>query len=211
MLIILILEDHPMMADAVKASLRDLPYKTKILIANTVRELQTEPVLMALKAPSLIISDLNLPDSQGLATVKLLQAQYPESPILVFSQLDDPTLESRIMALGALGFVSKSYQPKVFIAKIRAVAATLQNKQLQANDLQENTSADHLMLSLTSQQHKVLTLIANGLISSEVASQLEVTEATIRAHLTEIYSRLNVKNRTQASLFYSQWASRHDT
>jgi DNA-binding NarL/FixJ family response regulator len=205
---ILILEDHPMMVDAIKASLHELPFRTKIFVANTTRELQTEPRLVALTSPSLIISDLNLPDSQGLATLKRLQKQYPESPILVFSQVDDPTIEARIMAQGAVGFVSKSYQPKVFVAKIRAVVGALQNK-LPPSGLLADASTDKLMTGLTAQQRKVLALLANGLTSSEAAIQLEVTEPTIRTHLTEIYCRLNVKNRTQASLFYSQWASQN--
>ena len=209
---ILILEDHPMMVEAIKASLHDLLFKKKIFVANTVRALQAEPTLVALRTPSFIISDLNLPDSQGLVTLNHLQKRYPESPILVFSQVDDLRVEARILAQGAVGFVSKSHQPKVFLAKIRAMVGILEDKSPPSglnDNASKHKSANELMAGLTARQRKVLVLLARGLSSSDIATQLEVTEPTIRTHLTEIYSRLNVKNRTQASLFYSQWASQN--
>jgi DNA-binding NarL/FixJ family response regulator len=206
---ILIIEDHPMMVDAIKASVQGLPIKTIVFTASSLKELRNSPRLAGLKTPSLIVADLNLPDSQGVATVKHLRVQYPESVILVFSQSDDPLIEAQVMAKGAAGFVSKSYQPKVFLERLRRVVVNMQGK-LPDGQASEVTLADEPLDELTVQQRKVLSLLASGQTNLELAAQLEVTESTIRTHLSEIYRRLGVKSRTQATVLYLQWASQHD-
>jgi DNA-binding NarL/FixJ family response regulator len=162
----------------------------------------------ALRSLSLIVADLNLPDSQGLATLHQVRARFPDSPVLVFSQMDDPTIEAQVMALGAAGFASKSHQPKVFIERVRSMLSALPHAVLDSaadSPLQNQLQDD--MQTLTVQQRKILQLLALGRSNVEVAEQLEIAESTVKAHLTEIYQRLNVKNRTQAIVFYLNWAS----
>jgi len=198
-----------MMVDAIKASVQGLPIKTQVLTASSLKELRNSPRLAGLKTPSLIVADLNLPDSQGVATLKHLRAQYPLPPILIFSQSDDPSIEAQVMAKGATGFVSKSYQPKVFVERLRAMVADMQGK-LPEGEVDEVTLADQSLDDLTMQQRKVLSLLASGQTNLDLATQLEVSESTIRTHLSEIYRRLGVKSRTQATVLYLQWASQYE-
>lgn len=206
---ILIVEDHPMMVDAIKASVQGLPIKTQVFTASALKELRSSARLANLKTPALIVADLNLPDSQGVATLKYLRTQYPESSILVFSQSDDPSIEAQVIAKGAAGYVSKSYQPRVFVERLRAMMADLQGK-LPAGEVNEVTLADQSIEDLTMQQRKVLSLLASGQTNLAIAAQLEVSESTIRTHLSEIYRRLGVKSRTQATVLYLHWASQHE-
>ena len=201
-----------MMVDAIKASVQGLPFRLRVWMASTLAELQSNPQIAVLRSLSLIVADLNLPDSQGLATLRQLRARFPDSPVLVFSQMDDPTIEAQVMALGAAGYASKSHQPKVFIERVRSMLSALPQLVLDSADayplqppLQNQLQDD--MQTLTVQQRKILKLLALGRSNVEVAEQLEIAESTVKAHLTEIYQRLNVKNRTQAIVFYLNWAS----
>jgi len=209
MLTVLILEDHPMMVDAIKASVQGLPIKTQVFAASSLKDLKNSPRLADLKSPSFVVADLNLPDSNGVATLQYLKAQYPEAPILVFSQIEDPSIEAQVMAKGAAGFVSKSYQPKVFVERLREMIADIQRK-LPVDEIHEKASEDQPLEDLTVQQRKVLSLLASGQNNIEIATALEVSEATVRTHLSEIYRRLDVKSRTQATVLYLQWASQHE-
>ncbi len=212
---ILIIEDHPMMVDAIKTSIQGLTYRARVLTAGAFGELASKLSGMDTKTLSLIVADLNLPDSQGFATFMRLRTQFVGVPILIFSEVDDHATQKQVMALGALGFLSKSYQPKVFLERLRAVIASLpQQASLHTGAAQPSiTNAPSLqdpMESLTGQQRRVLKLLALGCSSQEIANQLEVSEPTVRSHLTEIYRRLDVKNRTQAIVLYLNSANQHD-
>ena len=198
-----------MMVDAIKASVQGLPIKTQVFAASSLKDLKNSPRLADLKSPSFVVADLNLPDSNGVATLQYLKAQYPEAPILVFSQIEDPSIEAQVMAKGAAGFVSKSYQPKVFVERLREMIADIQRK-LPVDGIHERASEDQPLEDLTVQQRKVLSLLASGQNNIEIATALEVSESTVRSHLSEIYRRLDVKSRTQATVLYLQWASQHE-
>jgi len=198
-----------MMVEAIKASVQGLPVKTQVFTASSLKELQNSPRLSQMEAPSFIVADLNLPDSNGIATLQHLKAQHPEAPILVFSQIDDTSIEAQVMVNGAAGFVSKSHQPKVFVERLRAMISDLQG-QLPTDYVSQVVLANQLPGDLTTQQRKVLSLLASGQTNIEIAKHLEVTESTIRTHLSEIYRRLRVKSRTQATVLYLQWASQSE-
>lgn len=212
---ILILEDHPMMVGPIKASVQGLPFKSKVFAASRLIELQTD-TRFATFAPHLIVADLNLPDSKGLATLEALQAQYPTAQILVFSQIDDVRIEAQVLKLGAYGYVSKSQPPKVFVERLHQALGDIQQQSLTPNgygramDAVELDPVDAAMESLTLQQRKVLVALASGRTNDAMALQLEISEATIRTHLTEIFQKLKVKNRSQAIVCYLHWASQHE-
>jgi DNA-binding NarL/FixJ family response regulator len=211
---ILIVEDHPMMVDAIKASVQGLLFKTRIYAVSSLSELQTDERVQAAGAFSLIVADLNLSDSEGLVTFYALRARYPLVEILVFSQINDPRIEAQLLRLGVAGYVAKSNQPKMLIQHMNRVLEKLHKAgsiedQIECHDSkhQEAEPAPSLVESLTRQQRKVLKLAASGHSSVEIASRLGVSEPTVRTHLTEVYRRLKVKNRAQAIVLYFHWTS----
>ncbi len=214
---ILILEDHPMMVDAIKASVQGLPFKTRIYAVSSLSELQTDERVQVAGAFSLIVADLNLPDSEGLATFYALQARHPLAEILIFSQINDPRIEAQLLRLGVAGYIAKSNQPKILTQQMNRVLEKLHkagsfDDQIECIDSKYDITDPALALvaNLTSQQLKVLKLLSSGQSSTEIASRLEVSEPTVRTHLTDIYRRLEVKNRTQAIVLYFRWVSLND-
>ncbi len=214
MLKILILEDHPMMVDAIRASVQGTSFKTKVYVANSLHDLTTNARLLAMATPAMIVSDLNVPDSQGFATLQFLRERYPSTPILVFSQNDEPMIEQRALALGATAFVNKSRHPKVFVQKLQEMLSDIHERTpawIDAQSAEEDAQDDEARFTdLTPQQNKVLMGLANGLGTSKIAEHLDMAEQTVRAHLTDIYQRLGVKNRSQAVVLYLQWKSHHE-
>jgi DNA-binding NarL/FixJ family response regulator len=163
---------------------------------------------------------LNVPDSQGFATLGFLRERYPSTPILVFSQNDEFMIEQRALALGATAFVNKSQHPKVFVQKLQEMLpdihertpAWMDTQAMQSDDLIEKQANEEAKFTdLTPQQSKVLAGLANGLSTAKIAEHLDVTEQTVRAHLTDIYHRLGVKNRSQAVVQYLLWKSHHES
>jgi DNA-binding NarL/FixJ family response regulator len=216
MLNILILEDHPMMVESIRASVQGTTFKTKVYVANSLRDLNTNARLLAMAMPAMIVTDLNVPDSQGFATLQFLRERYPDAPILVFSQNDELMIERRAIALGATAFVNKSQHPKVFVQKLQEMLGDIHERTPAWMDTQ-SVQTDDLMgeearfTDLTPQQNKVLIGLANGLSTAKMAEHLAVTEQTVRSHLTDIYQRLGVKNRSQAIVLYLQWKSHHES
>lgn len=215
MLNILILEDHPMMVESIRASVQGTTFKTKVYVANSLRDLNTNARLLAMATPAMIVTDLNVPDSQGFATLIYLRERHPTTPILVFSQNDEPLVEQRVLALGATAFVNKSRHPKVFVQKLQEMLGNIHERMpawVDAQSKQEEAVDDERRFTdLTPQQSKVLNGLANGLSTLKIAEYLVVTEQTVRSHLTDIYQRLGVKNRSQAVVLYLQWKSHHES
>jgi DNA-binding NarL/FixJ family response regulator len=215
MLKILVLEDHPMMVESIKASLRNTSFKVQAYVAHSLRDLDHNPRLKAMPTPDLIVTDLNVPDSQGWPTLRYLRDRYPHVAILVFSQNSELHAEKMALSQGADAYVNKSRHPQIFVRKLQEMLVNLHEGLPQLSEDGNATEADHsfedeLMHSLTQQQTKVLNALASGLSTREIAAHLVLHEQTVRSYLTEIYHRLQVKNRSQAIVFYLRWKSHHE-
>ncbi len=216
MLHILILEDHPMMVESIKAGIKSLPFRTRTFVANCFRDLSSGARFKEMGLPALVIADLNVPGSSGLNSLHRLRALYPQVPILIFSQIDDPLVERQALEQGASAFLSKSQAPKIFTKTLQKMLAAHVQQQPQVHlaetySLTADADAENLrMRSLSPQQRRVLVALASGLDAKQIALQMEVADQTIRAHVAEIYQRLDVKSRSQAVVFYLQWVSRQD-
>jgi DNA-binding NarL/FixJ family response regulator len=212
MLNILVLEDHPMMAESIKAAIHSLAFKTKVYTANCLRDLHSGVRFIEMGVPSLVVADLNVPGSFGLDTLGHLRARFPVAPILIFSQVDDANFKSKALAHGATAFVSKSSAPQIFTKKLQELLSSVlpSHPPAQSSDTECLSPASKRLATLSQQQTKVLCALASGLSSQQIALQLQLADQTVRAHLAEIYQRLGVKGRSQAVVFYLQWANQLD-
>ncbi len=215
MLKILLLEDHPMMVESIKVSLRNTSFKVQAYVAHSLRDLDHNPRLKAMPIPDLIVADLNVPDSQGWPTLRYLRERYPHVAILVFTQNSELYAEKMAISQGANAYVNKSRHPQIFVHKLQAMLVNLYEGLPQLSEGETSSEVDHsfedeLIHSLTQQQTKVLNALASGLSTREIAGHLDLHEQTVRSYLTEIYSRLEVKNRSQAIVLYLRWKSHHD-
>jgi len=202
---LLIADDHPLFRAALRLAAREN------LGDCRVREAADLPgVLAALAAEpdtDLVLLDLHMPGSRGLSGLAALRGQHPGVAVLVVSAHDDPRIVRRVLDHGAAGFIPKSASPAEIGAAIRsvldcgnwlppgladAVAA------LPANPADADLAGR--LARLTEQQSRVLALLAEGLLNKQIADQLAIQERTVKAHVTAIFEKLRVRNRTQAGL-----------
>lgn len=153
-----------------------------------------DETLAAVSRPpaDLLMLDLRMPGMDGLAGLARIRAEHPAIPVMVVSALDDPATVRNVAALGAAGFLSKS-APLAVIAQ--AIAAVLAG-ELWLPEPAAAAASD--VARLTPQQLRVLTLLAEGRLNKQIAHEMNITEATVKAHVTAILQKLGVRTRLQA-------------
>ena len=197
---IAIVDDHPLFRDALNQSLRSAFESLETLEAGSMSEL-TE--LLA-RDPNidLVLLDLNMPGVQAFSGLLYLRAQYPQIPVAIVSAIDEPKTIRRALDFGASGFVPKS-QPVEQIRK--AVEAVLDGEIWTPSEIDLDSTASSedeeliaRLAKLTPQQVRVLMMLSEGLLNKQIAFELSVSEATIKAHVSAILQKLGVDSRTQA-------------
>lgn len=195
---IIIADDHPLLRAALKHSVNQVAQAPDIFEAATIGQLQS--LLADTANPDLILLDLHMPGAHGLSGLIFLRGQYPNVPVAVVSATDDQSVMLKAKGHGARGFIPKSTLPQALRV---AIADILAGKQwwpdhFQAATLPEKSDIETRLASLTPQQFRVLGMISEGLLNKQIAYDLEVSEATIKAHVTAIFKKLGVRSRTQA-------------
>ena len=150
----------------------------------------------------LILLDLSMPGVRGFSGLMYLRAQYPSLPVVVVSANDDPAVIRRCMEFGASGFIPKTLGIEALRA---AVARVLQGEVFTPPDVDltrptdaETTATIAKLSTLTPQQVRVLMMLSAGLLNKQIAYELGVSEATVKAHVSAILQKLGVESRTQA-------------
>ena len=196
---IIIADDHPLFRQALLATLKPRLPDTLWLEAQTIEEL--EKTLSGNKESDLLLLDLNIPGANGFNTLIHVRTHFEQIPVVVVSAHEDHDTIQKAMSYGAAGFVPKSTPVDDIFNAINSVLAGNEwlPSSYQANKPQDskNDIADK-MASLTQQQYKILMMFSQGLLNKQIAYELNVSEATIKAHATAIFRKLDVRNRTQA-------------
>ena len=205
---ILIVDDHPLfrhaLIQAVRYSLPQAQISETAAVNEFYERLDNGP------EPDLVLLDLNLPGASGFSALVHVRAQYPLIPILVVSAHEEISIIQRAIAHGAMGYIPKSAHPSLIGEAIRHVLEGEiwlppnfpPNMNFDPRAADETALAERI-LSLTPQQFRVLMMVAEGLLNKQIAYELDVSEATIKAHVTAIFRKLGVQNRTQAVLAIS--------
>jgi DNA-binding NarL/FixJ family response regulator len=197
---IIVADDHPMFREASAQLLQKLASKSIVLTTDTVSKILT--LLRSHSGARLILLDLSLADSVGIEGLQRLKSSFPDAPVVIISATTDNQTISRAMKAGAIGFVPKS---ESMITMYEAFEAALKGEEWLPSSYKEhveNTSNDAVSIfnDLTPTQLKVLNHMRQGENNKTIAKALFVTEATVKAHVTAIFRKLNVTNRTQAVL-----------
>jgi DNA-binding NarL/FixJ family response regulator len=202
---LLIADDHPLFRAALRQAAADAVDALQVREAASLDE-----VLAALDAEpgtDLVLLDLHMPGNHGLAGLAAIRAQHPGVAVIVVSANDDPRVVRRALDHGAAGYLPKSAGLDELREAIRSVMACEQwlPASLRAAVARAQSSADDSALaarlaSLSPQQFRVLALVAQGLLNKQIADRLDVQERTVKAHLSAIFDRLGVRNRTQAGV-----------
>lgn len=145
----------------------------------------------------LILLDLKMPGAVGYSGIALLHAERPEVPILVVSSAEGAQAAEEARAFGAIGFLRKDSD----LAEIeRAIAAALGGRRPAPQPVSAEDEVRSQVASLTPTQLKVLLAVLDGKLNKQIAWDLSISEATVKAHMTAIMRKLDVQNRTQAAL-----------
>jgi DNA-binding NarL/FixJ family response regulator len=206
---ILIADDHPLFRDALqRAVLAALP-DAAVHAADSVHALLA--LVEHYPDAELLLLDLHMPGARGYSALAHIRGQYPGLPIIVVSGHEEAQVARRALAHGAAAYIPKSTTGETIVAAIHAVldGDTWLPPQLLggATELQaDEANVAGRIASLTAQQFRVLTMLADGLLNKQIAWELGVSEATVKAHMTAIMRKLGVNNRTQVALAASQLA-----
>ena len=200
---IIIADDHPLFRQALLETLKARMPLSIWYQAETVAELNK--VLLVQQDADLLLLDLNIPGAHGFNTLIHARNHFPQIPVVVVSAYEDDDTIAKAMEFGASGFVPKSTPVDDIFSAIQIVL----NGDLWTPKDFKSPSSEHCEIatrvaSLTQQQHKILMMFAEGMLNKQIAYDLDVTEATIKAHATAIFKKLNVRNRTQAVIAISQ-------
>ena len=198
---VLIADDHPMVRRALSESLlQSFGESFEVLEAGSVGSARE---VLSGTSVDLLLLDLSMPGMDGARSLQALRRDFPSVPILVVSAIEEPQIMRQTMELGAAGFLPKSSPFSAITDAVRAVlAGELWFPDHGTTEMPRELPAR--IAELTPQQRCVLELVCQGKHNKEIATELGVTEATIKAHVTQILHKLGVRSRTQAALLARQ-------
>ena len=207
---ILIADDHPLFRSALQQALAlGLGPDVRLVEAASIAELEAR--LVEKGDWDLVLLDLNMPGAYGFSGLVLLRGQYPQIPVVMISAQEEAAVVARSREFGASGFIPKSSPLDTLQQAVRQVLDGDVWWPPQAFEpvavSVEAKAASAGLASLTPQQFRVLTMVCEGLLNKQIAFELSVSEATIKAHVTAIFRKLGVRTRTQAALLLQQLES----
>jgi DNA-binding NarL/FixJ family response regulator len=203
---ILIVDDHPLFREALKQAVAGGIANSAVALAESLD--QATDLLDKDDDYDLVLLDLRMPGVQGLSGLIYLRAQYPNIPVVIVSAADDQGLIRNTLNLNASGFIPKSSSIDTIIAAVNAVLnGDVWVPAGYAGPPAADRDTDEIarrIATLTAQQIRVLMMLKEGLLNKQIAYELNVSEATVKAHVSAILQKLNVSSRTQAVIAASR-------
>ena len=197
---LVIADDHPLFRGALREAVAGLLEQVDIAEAGTYDELVE--LLERNDDVDLVLLDLAMPGVRGFSGLMYMRAQYPGVPVIVVSANDDPAAIRRCMDFGASGFIPKTLGVDAMRTAISRILGgdvwTPPDVDLTGESDAASAELMARMATLTPQQVRVLMMLSEGLLNKQIAFQLGVSEATVKAHVSAILQKLGVESRTQA-------------
>jgi len=196
---VFVLDDHELIRRAVKALVEEQDDLELVGEGATVHE---GLAAMSAAPPDVAIVDLRLPDGDGIDVCRELRSRYPDTKCLILtSTTDEDAVMSSVLA-GAAGFLVKDATGPQIVDAIRQVAAG--NSLLDpavTGQVMERLRDGPATSSVTDQEQKLLDLLSEGLTNREIAERMHLAEKTVRNYMSNLFTKLGVKHRTQAALY----------
>ena len=195
---VLIADDHPLFRQALMLAVQRAVPDAQIVEAGTLAA--AARAVEAAVGLRLILLDLKMPGAVGYSGIALLHAERPDVPILVVSSAEGTAAAEEVRAFGAIGFLRKDSD----LSQIEdAIARAIQAQPPASTPLPDEqpiAAIRETVAGLTPTQLKVLLAVLEGQLNKQIAHSLGMSEATVKAHMTAIMRKLDVRNRTQAAL-----------
>ncbi|MCR4434528.1 MAG: response regulator transcription factor [Clostridiales bacterium] len=203
---VMIADDHSMFRQGLK---QILELENDIVVIAQASNGDEAVKLAREKKPDVILMDINMPSTNGLQAIKELRQENSGSKIIVLTIHQDREYLFKTLQMGAEGYLLKDAEPAVLIEAIRNVVkgqSYIQPnmtkelvKEFNRVTLREREKNDENCLTM--REVEVLELIAEGMINKEIARQLYISEKTVKNHVSNIFKKLNVSDRTQAAIY----------
>ena len=203
---VLLVDDHALFREGLKFLLRSLDAALEVMEAgNCAKALE----LAAAAVFDLVLLDLKMPGIEGLDALAALRSAIPAVPLVVLSGVDDPAVVRAAIECGAMGFIPKSSTPEVMIQALRlvlahgvylppTVLASGGPGATSASAAPKSNGRQAVLSGLTPRQMDVLRCVIQGKSNKIIARELDVSEGTVKAHLSSVLRALDARNRTEA-------------
>ncbi len=197
---VLIADDHPLMVGGLRQAVLAAAPDAEIAVAHDFDSMVA--ALDASPDTDLVLLDLTMPGARGFSGLLFLRSERPSTPVIVVSGNEERAVIRHCMEFGAAGFIPKTNSLDTMRAAIAQVLDggrwTPPDFDLNAAPNGESSAMARRLASLTPQQIRVLMMLSQGLLNKQIAYELGVSEATVKAHVSAIFQKLGVESRTQA-------------
>lgn len=202
---LLVADDHAVVRAGVASMVRESDITVVAEACDGAQALQ----MAQQHRPDVVLLDVRMPESDGMACLSKLKAEMPDIPVVIFTAHDNPTYIARAVALGAAGYLVKSASQAELISAVQQVATgvTLWNREnlrRVSGPLTNSRPTNDLEVPLTKRESEVLKQLALGLSNKEIAQALSISYETVKEHVQHVLRKLGVSDRTQAAV----WAVR---
>ncbi|MBU2862237.1 response regulator transcription factor [Reinekea forsetii] len=199
---VLIADDHPLFRQALAEALSQTDIAINIeqvqTLADTFKRVDQGDI-------DLLLLDLKMPDSVGLMGLIDLREKHPETSIAVVTANESPQTLLKVKAAGAIGYLIKSMELESLVNALKQLLNGESYYALEGDidedEISEDIDAMKKLSSLTPKQQHVLSLISKGFLNKQIAFELNIKETTVKTHVSEIFRKLGIYNRTQAAIF----------
>jgi DNA-binding NarL/FixJ family response regulator len=187
-------DDHKLVLEGIKAALEQVEGIELVGVANSGSEALP---LVARTNPDVILLDLRMPRMDGMTTLGHLRSRHPDVKVVMLSAVDEPNQMKAALRRGASLFVAKNIDPDDLASAIRQAATGAVFQMFATDETDEEAAAK--ASGITEAELRVLRAVSRGLSNKRIARELGVTQQTVKFHLTNIYRKLDVSNRTEAA------------
>jgi DNA-binding NarL/FixJ family response regulator len=193
------IDDHQLILDALRLTLDGA--EGIELVGQALSAAEALP-LIGRTQPDIVLLDIRMPQMDGLACLAKIRERHPDVKVVILSGVDEPEQIRTALEQGAAAFVVKHIDPQDLAAALRQVAQETVFQVLGSSESGEESAAK--TAGITESELRVLRALAQGRSNKQIAAELFITEQTVKFHLTNIYRKLNVSNRTEATRFAYQ-------
>ncbi|KRM12856.1 response regulator transcription factor [Paucilactobacillus suebicus] len=196
MINIVIVDDHEILRTGLELIFETIE---DINVIATASDGQAGLSIINESKPDLVLTDIRMPKMDGITLIKQLHQNNPNLPVVVLTTFDDQKPIQEALRLGARGFLLKDADKDTIVQAIRgAMKGETYIEPRIAGKAFDALPTDSVAVDLSPQEHQILTQVAQGLHSKEIASNINVSERTVKSHLTSIYNKLGVFTRAEA-------------
>ena len=207
MIRVLLVDDHRLLLAGLRSLLEAID---DVEVVGTAADGVEAVELADSLEPHVVLMDLSMPRMGGVDATREIVARHPDMQVVVLTSFSDQDLVLDAVAAGAVGYLLKDAEPGELVRGVRAAAAgesPLDAKVARTLLARQTERSSDTLLS--DREREVLTLVAEGLANKQIARSLGISERTVKSHLTSVFQRIGVSDRTQAALWAERNGLRH--